>query len=162
MDAVLFRTPYNHDPKEFSDMFSYVETQGSLTVQSQALDADINEIVRRVGIGHPMPQSPRVPSYGDFTGVTDFASAVNAVNAAMDGFMELPAAVRARFRNDPQMLLEFCANDANIPEARALGLLKEQVNGNSGVGSGVDSVSGGSAQAAGAVAQGNGGSAAGG
>ena len=38
--------------------------------------------------------------------------------------MELPAKVRARFDNDPQMFLEFVASEDNRQEAVELGLIK--------------------------------------
>ena len=49
---------------------------------------------------------------------------MNAVREASEGFMELPAKLRAQFDNDPQLFLEFVADDANRDKAVELGLIK--------------------------------------
>lgn len=124
----VFRSAYGYDVEKASDDSAVFIEGPSLTVQSQAEDADINVMMYRYGITGKMPENPRVPTYGDFTGISDYQSALHAVMYADDAFMELPANVRARFENDPQKLLDFVANGANVDEARKLGLLKEQVN----------------------------------
>ena len=65
----------------------------------------------------------RMPEYGDFTGVFDFHSAMNAVAMANESFEAMPADVRARFHNDPQEFVSFCMDDKNMDEARKLGLV---------------------------------------
>ncbi len=122
----FIKSPYNYDTKNASDDSAYVETMESLTVQSMAEDADINVIMHRYGITGKMPENPRVPQYGDFTGIKNYQEAMNAVLTAQENFMELPANVRSRFDNDPQKLMDFVTNDNNRAEAKALGLLKEQ------------------------------------
>lgn len=94
----------------------------SMTVQSQAEDADINVMLKRFGVLGQMPQSIRVPEYGDFTGVTDFRGALEAVMNAQDEFMKLPPVLRARFENDPQQFLEYAQNPANLDEMVKMGL----------------------------------------
>lgn len=143
-----FRKHFDYDVEKASDeaAISFVG-QESLTIQSMAEDADINVLMKRFGLTGTMPSNPRVPMFGDFTGITDYQDALNAVSAAYDGFMELPAKLRARFNNNPQELLEFVGNDANIEEARSLGLLKEKVDGQSSASS---RSSGPSAEAGGA------------
>jgi phage internal scaffolding protein len=64
--------------------------------------------------------------YGDFSGVTDYHSALNKINATMDDFMALPAQLRVRFGHDPVQLLEFLENDQNRDEAIQLGLIDGQ------------------------------------
>lgn len=86
-------------------------------------EADINEIVRRFGLTGQMPDDVRVPVSGDFTGISDFQTALNAVTQAQEAFMDLPAEVRARFANDPQRLMEFVADGSNRDEAIKLGLV---------------------------------------
>lgn len=124
-----FRKHFDYDVDKASDE-SGVSFAGevSMTVQSMTEDSDINVIMARFGVTGRMPDNPRVPMYGDFTGITDYQSALDAVSNAADAFMALPARIRSRFNNNPQELLEFVANDANIEEARSLGLLKEKVN----------------------------------
>lgn len=99
-----------------------VENFPSKTIQSAKDDADINVIVRRFGVTGQMPQQMRLPSYGDYTGVGDFQSAMNVVRAAEEQFMMLPAAVRSRFGNNPQAFLDFVSDPDNFGELRKMGL----------------------------------------
>lgn len=120
--TVFFRTPYNYDVKAVS-----IETGSScpgvsMTDQSQAADADINVIVRRFGLTGVMPPLHRVPEYGDFAGISDYRTALEAVQAAAEHFNAMPAEVRAEFFNDPQVFLEFCHDSKNLPRMRELGL----------------------------------------
>lgn len=94
----------------------------SLAQQNFKDDCDINVLMERFKVTGVMPAGVRVPTYGDFTGVSDYRSAVEAVMRASDQFMSLPANVRSRFDNDPQKFLEFCADPANKDEAIRLGL----------------------------------------
>lgn len=98
----------------------------SLTQQNFKDETDINVLLERFKVTGVMPAAVRLPSYGDFTGVNDFRTAMDAVRNAMDGFMALPANLRARFENDPQRLLEFLSDENNRDEAVKLGLLKAQ------------------------------------
>ena len=72
-----------------------------------------------------LPENVRVPRSGDFTGIGDYQSAMQAVRAAQESFMELPAEVRARFSNDPQALMVFMDDPANRDEAVELGLVNK-------------------------------------
>lgn len=120
--------PFNYD----ADMVSvetgvFIDSSASgedMTQQEFKEESDINEIVRRFGITGQLPDNPRIPVSGDFEDVVDFHSAMNAVRAAEEGFMELPADLRAKFHNDPQELMDFCADGKNFEAAKALGLLK--------------------------------------
>lgn len=120
-----FRKHFDYDVEVASNeaMIPARQQGDSLTVQSMAEDADINVLMYRYGITGKMPENPRVPVYADFSEISDYRSALEAVMNASAGFMELPANVRARFENDPQMLLEFLANDINRAEAIQLGLV---------------------------------------
>jgi len=97
----------------------------SLAQQQFKEDADINVLLERFKVTGQMPQGVVLPSYGDFSTVVDFRSANDAIRRARDSFMELPAQLRARFQNDPQVFLEFCSDKANLPELRKLGLAPE-------------------------------------
>lgn len=120
---MFLRTPYNYDVNAASDESGLKCDDVSLAKQSFKEECDINTIVERFGIGYEMPQGVRAPFYGDFTEVGDFRSALDAVNAARESFMTLPADVRARFANDPHGFVEFCSRDENIDEVEKLGLL---------------------------------------
>lgn len=112
----------NIDRKKHSDKFGFKTVGPSLTVQAQKEEADINTIVRNFGVTGKLPQGVKVPSYGDFEGVSDYRSALEAVAEAEASFMAMPAEVRSRFENDPQQFLEFCADSSNLEEMRKLGL----------------------------------------
>ena len=131
MDKVFFRTGFNYDRDAVSRETALNceidpvtgEIVPSMTSQQFADDVDINTIVRRFGLTGQLPQSLSVPLSGDFTGVTDFHSAMNLVVAAQDEFMKLPVDVRDRFGNDPGALVAFVSDDANRDEAVKLGIV---------------------------------------
>lgn len=94
----------------------------SLAQQSFKDETDINVMLERFKVTGQMPAGIRLPEYGDFTGLTDFRTAMGALLSAQDEFMKLPAELRARFGNSPQAFLEFCSDKDNLPELRKLGL----------------------------------------
>lgn len=94
----------------------------SLAVQSQKDEADINVIVKNFGVTGSVNAPIVLPSYGDFDGVDDYRTALEAVKAAQESFLAVPAHIRDRFHNDPQAFLEFVENPKNLPELRSLGL----------------------------------------
>ena len=124
MGTLFLRAFGNYDVDEASRESGLVcDASEGLAQQQFKEECDINTIVQRFGLTGEMPQNVRVPVSGDFTGVVDFHSAMNAVRGAQEAFMELPGRVRARFGNDPQALMEFVGDVANRDEAAKLGLL---------------------------------------
>jgi len=97
----------------------------SLAQQQWKDDSDINIMLERYKVTGHLPIGVRLPEYGDFTGVTDFRSAMQTVLVAQDEFSKLPANIRERFGNSPQAFLEFCSDKENLPELRRLGLAPE-------------------------------------
>lgn len=96
----------------------------SYTVQSDAADADINNIVERFGLTGRLPTGLRMPEYGDFDlPAGDYYSALLAVKEADALFMQLPAELRAQFQNDPGQFVAFATDPANVDELRSMGLL---------------------------------------
>ena len=120
----VLRSEFNYD----SDVVSYEcglscpEDEG-VTQQQFKAECDINEIVRRFGVTGELPNGVSMPLSGDFTGVTDYHSALNLVRQAQEGFMELPASVRERFDNDPARVLAFLDDESNRDEAVRLGIV---------------------------------------
>ena len=119
---VFVRSAYNYDSQEASDESGLECRDKSLTQQSQAGEADINEIVRRFNLTGKLPENLRVPTYEDWDGVFDFRSAQDQLIRAREDFMGLPGEVRARFDNDPQRFLEFCGDPMNLPAMVDMGL----------------------------------------
>ncbi|AKI26884.1 internal scaffolding protein VP3 [Gokushovirinae Bog5712_52] len=118
----FLRTPYNYDRDAVSDETGLRCEDVSLAVQDARDECDINTIVKNFGLTGSLPDVVVPPSYGDYTGVSDFQSAMNAVRQAAEDFMALPAQVRSRFENDPQRYLEFFTDPKNQDEAIRLGL----------------------------------------
>ena len=116
------RAPGNYDADLVSDATGLVCADPSRTRQDSAEEADINTIVRNFGVTGLLPQSVRVPTYGDFDTVSDYRSAIEAVRRAEASFMAMPANVREEFYNDPQLFVEFCSHGENLPRMRELGL----------------------------------------
>lgn len=98
---------------------------GDNTPVSQAAkdDADIKVIVKRMVRTGQLPTAARVPTAGDFSEqVTDYHTAMNMVREADVQFSRLPAAIRSRFANDPQYLMDFLSDPQNNEESYKLGL----------------------------------------
>jgi len=124
----FLRTPYNYDVDKVSDETGLTCPEPTLAQQNFKDECDINYIVRQFGLTGELPGKPLSPQYGDFTGVLDYHSAVNAVLAAQDDFMELPAQMRSRFNNDPAELIDFLSNEGNREEAIKLGLVAKPIS----------------------------------
>jgi len=108
--------------KRLGKRVSLICDDPSLAIQSQRDESDINVIVRNFGVTSSLPTSRRLPTYGDFEGVDDYRTALEAVNAAQASFESLPSSLRERFHHDPQAFLEYVENPSNLPELRSLGL----------------------------------------
>ena len=124
MKAPFLKTPYNYDTNAASDESGLVCLEPTLAQQHFADECDINYVLKNFGV-QGLQVSPLEPRYGDFTGVVDYHSALNAVIATEDGFMALPADLRTRFDNDPSKLIDFIENPANRQEAESLGLVNK-------------------------------------
>ena len=119
----FLRTPYNYDTMAVSNETGLKCEEDTLTQQQFKDECDINNIMERFGLTGELPSNPLPPQYGDFSGVLDYHSAMNAILAAQDAFNELPAQLRARFDNDPNNLIEFLQDANNLDEAAKLGLV---------------------------------------
>lgn len=123
MSVPFVRSPYNYDAMQASDESGLRCEDESLAQQSFADECDINTIVRRFGLTGQLPQDLQMPVSGDFSGISDYHTAMNMVIAAQDEFLRVPPHVRARFDNDPGALMAFLDDVANRDEAVQLGLI---------------------------------------
>jgi len=106
-----------------SDMTGLECLDKSLALQSGKDEADINTIVKRFGLTGQVPAGFRVPTYADFLNAPDdYRGALEAVRSAESAFLKVPAAIRARFENDPHLFVAFCSDPANLAELRKMGL----------------------------------------
>lgn len=120
---IVVRNQFVLDADEVSARTALRCLDPSRAIQSQKDDADINVIVARFGIGATLPASPNLPSYGDFTEVKDYQSALEAIRSAESDFYELPARVREVFENSPQKLLEAATSESGRELLEKAGLL---------------------------------------
>lgn len=125
---IVLKMSYDDFEEESINTGLDCSVEPSLTKQSFLEEVDINTLVDRFRLNGELPVGVRPPTYGDFTGVSDFKSAMDAANSAMESFMQMPADIRARFANDPQKFVEFCSNPENKAEAIKMGLAFEQAS----------------------------------
>jgi phage internal scaffolding protein len=123
MTKVFVRNPYNYDMALVSQETGLECKDPSLAQQHMKDECDINVLVERFGVTGQMPTTPLEPTYGDFSGVSDYHSALNAIRASDEAFMALPAKIRAKFDHDPNALLQFLQNADNRDEAIEIGLI---------------------------------------
>lgn len=84
---------------------------------------DINNIMagyRRTGRFEHV--STAISQFGDFSHVPDYQTALTAVQAAQNAFLQQPARIRAEFENDPARFVAFCTDPANTDRLVELGL----------------------------------------
>jgi len=120
---VFVRNPYNYDMDKVSDETGLACQDPSLAQQHMKDECDINVIVERFGVTGELPTAPVSPQFGDFSGISDYHTAINAVRASEEAFMALPAKIRARFDHDPNALLQFLNDPINRDEAIEIGLI---------------------------------------
>lgn len=101
-----------------------IEYDEPLVKQSFKDEVDVNNIIDKYMRTGVLPETRDiVGQYLDLINIPDYQSALNTVIQAEEMFDSLPAQVRDRFRNNPQELLDFVADDKNYDEAIKLGLL---------------------------------------
>lgn len=120
----FLRSTYNYDMNEAGNEDAIHCLDETLTQQSFKDECDINVLMERYTLTGEIPPDLRAPQYADFTNVTDYHSAMNAIAIAHEAFDAMPARVRERFNNDPEQFVVFCEDPANLPEITKLGLTK--------------------------------------
>lgn len=96
----------------------------SMTRQSEAESCDINVLMKRYEKTGVLPMDMREAVFADVSSFGSFREVMETVRKATDAFMELPAATRAQFGNDPVTFIDFCGDPANLPELERLGLVE--------------------------------------
>lgn len=109
--------------------FQFSTIGPSLTHQANARECDINNIMKKYEKTGVLEHRNKFEGqYGDFTDLPqDYHASMNAVLAAGEMFMSLPAKTRVRFANDPGVFLDFVSNPENKEEMEKLGLTKPPV-----------------------------------
>lgn len=125
---VVLRSALGYDTDNVSRETGLAIDPDDSVVQQQFKDeCDINVIVKRFGLTGELPNGIDMPVSGDFTGVTDFHTAMNMVRQAQESFQELPGEIRERFNNDPAKVIAFLENANNRDEAVRLGMIAKPV-----------------------------------
>lgn len=119
------RNPYNYDGDSASVMTGLVTTEPSLAQQQYKDETDINNIAKQFGLTGKLPTPVYLPTFGDFSEVTDFQTALHAIQRAEASFLAMPSHVRERFQNSSQKFLEFTSDSRNADELRSLGLFRD-------------------------------------
>ncbi len=96
-----------------------------MTKQADALETDVNLIVKRYATTHELPNDGKRPNYGDFTNVTDYLEAMNRVKDAQNQFDDLPPQVRKHVNNDPAQFLDMVYDPDRRGELEELGLVEQ-------------------------------------
>lgn len=114
-----FYTRFNRPPQVGLEF-----TEPSMTEQHFKDECDINTIVARYQETGVLPQGDRQPLFGDFAEFPqDLQSSQAYFDDAQERFMQLPAALRKEFDNDPVKLLAFISDGNNRQRAIQLGLI---------------------------------------
>ena len=121
--TTFLRTQYNYDHDAASNASGLVCEEPTRAQQHHKDECDINVILERFGKTGQVPVNTISGTYGDFSGVHDYHTAMNALIAAESEFAALPAQIRNKFANDPANLVQFLDDPQNRAEAEKLGLV---------------------------------------
>lgn len=125
MENVFTRNALNYDTDAASKFTGLVTTEPSLAQQQYKDETDINNIAKQFGLTGKLPGPVYLPTFGDFSEVTDFQTALHAIQRAEASFLAMPAHVRERFNNSSQKFLEFTSDSRNAEEVKTLGLFRD-------------------------------------
>lgn len=123
-EFVFVRAMWNYD-RDAASLESGLDCQDGTRAQQQFKEeCDINTIVERFGITGQMPAQVAIPLTGDFTEVVDYRTALEMLRQADEGFLTIPAEVRARFDNNAGAFVDFMSDPANLDEIKKMGLTR--------------------------------------
>lgn len=97
-----------------------------LTVQADRNEVDINRIVARVEKGLAVPVFHGEPFYGDVSELGGLQEAMIKVRESEELFMQYPADVREKFKNDPIEFVNFLSDPENLEQVIEMGLAKKK------------------------------------
>jgi len=96
----------------------------TMAQQQFQAECDINNIMKKFAATGSLTHVQSMEAqYGDFSNVGNYQQAHEAVMAAKDSFMNLPAQIRKEFDNDPVKLMTFLQDDKNRKRAEEIGLI---------------------------------------
>lgn len=95
----------------------------SMTRQSDAEGADINQIMKRYEKTGVLPLDTREAVFTDVSAIGSYRDALEVMEKAQEGFLALAPAIREQFLNDPVAFLDFASRPENRAELEKLGVL---------------------------------------
>jgi len=125
--SIFLRTAYNYDTNAASNASGLVCEEPTRAQQHHKDECDINVILERFGKTGQVPVNAISGTYGDFSGVHDYHTALNTLIAAESEFEALPANIRKQFANEPARLIDFLNDPANKDQAIELGLVNRPI-----------------------------------
>lgn len=120
----LFKTPWNHNTELASDASGTACPEIGLTNQSEANEADVNVIVKRVMAGGQPPLIDVPPRFLDVPDL-DYQKAMDAINEGRLAFERLPQEAQDAYDGSPAVFLahvEHCLAKGDLDPLRELGL----------------------------------------
>lgn len=100
-----------------------INEEPSLTQQQFKDSCDVNLILKTyMTTGQISHLNSKTGVYADLTSIGSYQTMLNTIISADNAFMELPAELRLKFKNNPQELINFLADTKNDDEAISLGL----------------------------------------
>lgn len=94
----------------------------SMTEQQFKHETDINNIVK--GAISNLPPRNSMPVFADFPDPNAYVESMNMIADAHSLFETMPSDIREKFKNSPEEMLRFMADENNKDEAIKLGLVK--------------------------------------
>lgn len=119
-EAVMWKTPYNHDRDKENTRLATHCPEKSRTQQSFKDQQDINTIVARVLKTGELPNIPAPPQYEDLTTRQDYHTMLNRIAETNGLFYKLDAELRAEYNNDPGSWLQDVNEKINAGELQPL------------------------------------------
>lgn len=117
-DVIPFRTAYG--PR---NRVSFATSGKTKTKQNFKDESDVNNIMKKFERGQLIEHTAKYQGqYGDFLAGGDYHAHMDAIRAADEAFLTLPAEIRSKFHNDPAEFLSFAQDPDNIEALQDLGL----------------------------------------
>ncbi len=121
MTRYLEGEPYSGN--RFPPSTPYVEKSEGRTRQDDLERSKIGNIISKYKATGELPRVNRESFFADVSGVPSFQEAIAIVDRAREGFMQLPAELRAKHDNDAGKFVDWTSDPANRQEMVKMGLL---------------------------------------